>query len=62
MRSRSSSSAARPGTFEEHHAEQAALTGRKPPPWLIEKRNAQVAHKRERRARKRTPYDPGLNR
>jgi uncharacterized protein len=47
-----------PGTFEEHHAEQPALAGRKPPPWLIEKRNAQVAHKRERRARKRTPYDP----
>ena len=48
-----------PGTFEEHHREQPALAGRKPPPWLIEKRNAQVAHKRERRARKRTPYDPG---
>jgi uncharacterized protein len=47
-----------PGTFEEHHAEQAALEGRKPPPWLIEKRNAQVAHKRERRARKRTLHDP----
>jgi predicted MPP superfamily phosphohydrolase len=43
-----------PGTFDEHHAEQAALTGRKPPPWLIEKRNAEVAAKRERRARKRT--------
>src|SRR5688572_22360596 len=48
-----------PGTFEEHHAEQAALAGRKPPPWLIEKRNAQVHSKRERRARKRTPFDPG---
>ena len=43
-----------PGSFDEHHAEQAALEGRKPPPWLIEKRNAQVARKREARARKRT--------
>jgi predicted MPP superfamily phosphohydrolase len=43
-----------PGTFDEHHAEQPALLGRKPPPWLIQKRNAQVARKREARARKRT--------
>jgi predicted MPP superfamily phosphohydrolase len=43
-----------PGSFDEHHAEQAALEGRKPPPWLIQKRNAQVARKREARARKRT--------
>ena len=43
-----------PGTFDEHHAEQPALAGRKPPPWLIEKRNAQVIRKRERRARKPT--------
>jgi predicted MPP superfamily phosphohydrolase len=48
-----------PGSFEEHHSEQPALAGRKPPPWLIEKRNAQVHSKRERRARKRTPFDPG---
>ena len=25
----------RPARFDEHHAEQAALPGRKPPPWLI---------------------------
>ena len=43
-----------PGTFDEHHAEQAALEGRKPPPWLIEKRNAQVLRKKEKRARKPT--------
>ena len=43
-----------PGSFDEHHAEQPALLGRKPPPWLIEKRNAQVIRKREARARKRT--------
>jgi hypothetical protein len=43
-----------PGSFDEHHAEQPALLGRKPPPWLIQKRNAQVARKREARARKRT--------
>jgi uncharacterized protein len=43
-----------PGTFVEHHAEQPALAGRKPPAWLVEKRNAQVVRKRERRARKPT--------
>src|SRR5688572_6647165 len=43
-----------PGSFDEHHAEQPALLGRKPPPWLIEKRNAQVLRKKERRARKPT--------
>jgi hypothetical protein len=43
-----------PGSFDEHHAEQPALEGRKPPPWLTQKRNAQVARKREARARKRT--------
>ncbi len=43
-----------PGSFAEPHAEQAALLGRKPPPWLTEKRAAAVARKKERRARKRT--------
>ena len=43
-----------PGTFSEHHTEQVALPGRKPPAWLTEKRNAEVARKRERRARRRT--------
>ena len=49
-----------PGSFDEHHAEQPALLGRKPPPWLIEKRNAQVARKQAARARKRTrEFDHG---
>jgi predicted MPP superfamily phosphohydrolase len=43
-----------PGSFAEHHAEQAPLLGRKPSAELIEKRNAAVRRKKERRARKRT--------
>ena len=43
-----------PGSFAEPHAEQSALLGRKPSPWLVEKRAAAVVRKRERRARKRT--------
>jgi predicted MPP superfamily phosphohydrolase len=43
-----------PGAFREHHAEQVALEGRKPTPALIERRAAEVARKRERRARRRT--------
>jgi predicted MPP superfamily phosphohydrolase len=43
-----------PGAFREHHAEQAALVGRKPTAELIERRAAEVARKRERRARRRT--------
>jgi predicted MPP superfamily phosphohydrolase len=43
-----------PGSFAEHHAEQTPLLGRKPSAELIEKRNAAVRRKRERRARKRT--------
>jgi predicted MPP superfamily phosphohydrolase len=45
---------ARPGAFEEHHSEQPALRGRKPTRETIAKRNAQVARKRARRARRRT--------
>jgi predicted MPP superfamily phosphohydrolase len=43
-----------PGAFVEHHAEQVALEGRKPTAKVIERRNAEVARKRERRARRRT--------
>ena len=43
-----------PGAFIEHHAEQVALEGRKPTPELIQRRAAEVARKRERRARRRT--------
>lgn len=43
-----------PGAFEEHHSEQAPLPGRKPTAELVLKRAAEVARKRERRARKRT--------
>jgi predicted MPP superfamily phosphohydrolase len=43
-----------PGAFLEHHAEQVALVGRKPTPELIQRRAAEVARKRERRARRRT--------
>jgi predicted MPP superfamily phosphohydrolase len=40
-----------PGAFDEHHAEQAPLKGRKPTPTLIEKRKAKVLAKRARRER-----------
>jgi predicted MPP superfamily phosphohydrolase len=43
-----------PGAFEEHHAEQEALPGRKPSIAKQARRAAQVARKRERRARRRT--------
>jgi predicted MPP superfamily phosphohydrolase len=43
-----------PGAFLEHHAEQLPLEGRKPTPELIQRRAAEVARKRERRARRRT--------
>jgi predicted MPP superfamily phosphohydrolase len=43
-----------PGSFAEHHAEQAPLLGRKPSAELVQKRNAAVIRKREKRARKRT--------
>ncbi len=43
-----------PGAFEEHHAEQPALPGRKPTPAQIERRAAKVARRRERRSRRRT--------
>jgi uncharacterized protein len=43
-----------PGTFDEHHTEQVPLPGRKPTAELMAKRAAQVAKKRERRARRRT--------
>jgi predicted MPP superfamily phosphohydrolase len=45
---------AEPGSFEEHHAEQQAMPGRKPSQALIAKRAAKVVQKRlsrERRAR-----------
>jgi predicted MPP superfamily phosphohydrolase len=43
-----------PGAFDEHHAEQTALPGRKPTIEKQARRAAQVVRKRERRARKRT--------
>lgn len=43
-----------PGAFDEHHAEQAALPGRKPTKEKQAARAAQVVRKRERRARRRT--------
>jgi predicted MPP superfamily phosphohydrolase len=42
------------GTFDEHHSEQPALPGRKPSAEQIQRRNAQVVRKRERRSRRRT--------
>ena len=44
---------ARPGTREEHHAEQAALPGRKPSQALQVKRHRQVAKRVARRERRR---------
>lgn len=43
-----------PGSFEEHHAEQTALPGRKPTKEKMERRAAQVTAKRERRSRRPT--------
>jgi predicted MPP superfamily phosphohydrolase len=43
-----------PGAFDEHHAEQIALPGRKPTQEKQAYRAAQVVRKRERRARRRT--------
>jgi predicted MPP superfamily phosphohydrolase len=43
-----------PGAFEEHHAEQAPLRGRRPSSAKQARRAAQVLLKRERRARRRT--------
>jgi uncharacterized protein len=43
-----------PGAFEEHHAEQPPLPGRKPTADQVKKRIDQVVKKRERRARRRT--------
>ena len=43
-----------PGSFVEPHAEQPALSGRKPSAELISRRAAAVARKKEKRARKRT--------
>jgi hypothetical protein len=43
-----------PGAFDEHHAEQVPLPGRKPTKEKQAYRAAQVVLKRERRARKRT--------
>jgi predicted MPP superfamily phosphohydrolase len=43
-----------PGTFEEHHAEQEPLAGRKPSRAKQARRAAQVVRKRERRARRNT--------
>ncbi|MFO0723721.1 MAG: metallophosphoesterase [Myxococcota bacterium] len=41
-----------PGTFEEHHEEQAALPGRKPSTKKIQKRALAVLKKRQRREKK----------
>jgi predicted MPP superfamily phosphohydrolase len=43
-----------PGAFDEHHAEQPALPGRKPTKEKQAARAMQVIRKRERRARRRT--------
>jgi predicted MPP superfamily phosphohydrolase len=43
-----------PGAFQEHHAEQAPLRGRRPSSAKQARRAAQVLLKRERRARRRT--------
>jgi uncharacterized protein len=43
-----------PGAFEEHHAEQEALPGRKPSIAKQARRAAQVARKKERRQRRKT--------
>jgi uncharacterized protein len=43
-----------PGAFEEHHTEQLAFPGRRPTKELVDRRNAEVVRKRERRARKET--------
>jgi predicted MPP superfamily phosphohydrolase len=43
-----------PGAFEEHHAEQAPLQGRRPSSRQQARRAAQVLLKRDRRARRRT--------
>jgi predicted MPP superfamily phosphohydrolase len=43
-----------PGAFEEHHAEQEPLRGRRPSTRKQARRAAQVLLKRERRARRRT--------
>jgi predicted MPP superfamily phosphohydrolase len=43
-----------PGAFEEHHAEQEPLRGRRPSSAKQARRAAQVLLKRERRARRRT--------
>lgn len=45
---------AAPGSFEEHHAEQLPLPGRKPTAEQMRRRADQVVRKRERRARRRT--------
>lgn len=42
---------AMPGAFDEHHAEQPSLPGRKPPPTVVAKRRAAVAQKHEARQR-----------
>jgi uncharacterized protein len=41
-----------PGSFDEHHEEQAPHAGRKPSPELLAKRAAKVAVNREKRARR----------
>ena len=41
-----------PGTLDEHHEEQLPLKGRAPGPALVAKRNAAVARKQEKRAKK----------
>jgi hypothetical protein len=43
-----------PGAFEEHHAEQEPLRGRRPSRRKQARRAAQVLLKRERRSRRRT--------
>jgi hypothetical protein len=44
---------AAPGSFDEHHAEQPPLPGRKPSPEVMAKRAEKVVKKRERRQRRR---------
>jgi len=47
-----------PGIFDEHHAEQPALPGRKVTARKLERRIAKVARKRERRANRQTQEMP----
>lgn len=48
-----------PGSFDEHHAEQTPLSGRKPSEKVREKRAAKVVRNREKRERRSRPRGAG---